>query len=286
MALFVWNLVPAAVVAVAGSLALYFTGVLTMQETLGGFGDPVVVLIAALLAIATGLETAGVGAWAGQLLIRHTGTNDTRRLIAIMIAAALFSGLIGMNGAVAAMLPITVVVAIRTSVAPSRLMIPLAFACLTGSKLTLLGTPVNLIAATQADEGGVGHLRFLEWAVLGIPLLAGTIGLVVLFGRSLLPERTGQSIPPDFSSHANTLVEQFRLDDGIHYFRVRPTSPYVGKPPGDIDLSNYRNLQLMSLLDGSDLAPRRNRRERSASCPRSSGTSWKTCGGHASCGAR
>lgn len=255
MALFVWNRVPAAVVAVGGSLALYFTGILTMKQTLGGFGDPVVILIAALLAIATGLETAGVGAWAGQLLIRHTGTNDTRRLVAIMIVAAVFSGLIGMNGAVAAMLPITVVVAIRTGVAPSRLMIPLAFACLTGSKLTLLGTPVNLIAATQADEAGVGHIRFLEWAVLGIPLLAGTIVLTVLFGRSLLPERRGQSIPPDFSTHADTLVEQYRLDDGLHYFRVRQTSPYIGKPPGDIDLNDYRSLQLVSLLDGKNLAP-------------------------------
>jgi di/tricarboxylate transporter len=255
MALFVWNRVPAAVVAVGGSLALYFTGILTMHETLGGFGDPVVILIAALLAIAAGLETAGVGAWAGQMLIRHTGANDTGRLVAIMIVAAVFSGLIGMNGAVAAMLPITVVVAIRTGVAPSRLMIPLAFACLTGAKLTLLGTPVNLIAATQADEAGVGHIRFLEWAVLGIPLLAGTIVLTVLFGRSLLPERRGQSIPPDFSAHADTLVEQYRLDDGLHYFRVRPTSPYIGKPPGDIDLGNYRNLQLISLLDGRSLAP-------------------------------
>src|SRR5215813_11406432 len=85
MALFIWNRVPAAVVAVGASLALYFTGVLTMQETLGGFGDPVVILIAALLAIATGLEIAGVGAWAGQLLIRHTGGNELWRMVTIMI---------------------------------------------------------------------------------------------------------------------------------------------------------------------------------------------------------
>src|SRR5262249_27690514 len=131
MVLFVWNPIPAAVVAVCASLALYLTGVLTVQETLGGFGDPVVVLIAALLAIASGLEIAGVGAWAGQLLIRHTGDNNTRRIVAIMIVAAIFTALIGMNGAVAAMLPVTIVVAIRTGLAPSRLMIPLAFACLT-----------------------------------------------------------------------------------------------------------------------------------------------------------
>ncbi|MEH2509343.1 di/tricarboxylate transporter [Nitrobacteraceae bacterium AZCC 1564] len=255
MMLFAWNPIPAAVVAVCASLALYFTGILTVQETLAGFGDPVVILIAALLAIGAGLEIAGVGAWAGQTLIRHTGENETRRMIAIMIVAAVFSGLIGMNGAVAAMLPIIVVVAVRTRVAPSRLMIPLAFACLTGSKLTLLGTPVNVIAATQADEAGVGHIGFLEWAVLGVPLLAGTIVITLLFGKWLLPERRSLSIPADFSAHAHTLVEQYRLEDGLHHFRVRSTSPYLGQSRADVDLKQYAGLHLVALLDGRTASP-------------------------------
>lgn len=255
MVLFAWNPVPAAVVAVCASLALYFTGILTVQETLAGFGDPVVILIAALLAIGAALETAGVGAWAGQLLIRHTGGNDTWRIVAIMIVAAVFSGLIGMDGAVAAMLPIIVVVAVRTGIAPSRLMIPLAFACLTGSKLTLLGTPVNIIAATQADEAGVGHIGFLEWSVLGVPLLAGTIVIILVFGRWLLPERRSLSIPSDFSAHAQTLVEQYRLEDGLHHFRVRATSPYIGKLRADIDLKDYAGLNLVALLQSDGTTP-------------------------------
>jgi len=255
MVLFAWNPIPAAVVAVCASLALYLTGILTMQETLAGFGDPVVILIASLLAIGAGLETAGVGAWAGQLLIRHTGSNETWRMIAIMLAAAVFSGMIGMNGAVAAMLPVIVVVAVRTGTSPSRVMIPLAFACLTGAKLTLLGTPVNVIAATLADEEGVGHIGFLEWSVLGIPLLAGTIAIMLVFGRWLLPERRGASIPADFSAHAQTLVEQYRLEDGLHYFRVRATSPYIGKSRAEVDLKNYGGLHLVALLDGRDSTP-------------------------------
>jgi di/tricarboxylate transporter len=257
MVLFVWNRIPAAVVAVCASLALYFTGILTMQETLAGFGDPVVVLIAALLAIAAGLEIAGVGAWAGQLLIRHTGNNETWRIVAIMIVAAIFSALIGMNGAVAAMLPVTMVVAVKTGMAPSRLMIPLAFGCLTGAKLTLLGTPVNVIAATQADEAGFGHIGFFQWAVLGIPLLAGTVVITILFRRSLLPERRGKSIPADLSAHAQTLVEQYRLEDGLHHFRVRETSPYIGRSRAEIDLSNYAGLHLVALLDGRAMTPLR-----------------------------
>jgi di/tricarboxylate transporter len=255
MVLFAWNPVPAAVVAVGASLALNFTGVLTMQETLSGFGDPVVILIAALLAVATGLESAGVGAWAGQVLMRHTGKNDSLRIVAIMVVAAVFSGLIGMNGAVAAMLPVTVVVAVRTGIAPSRLMIPLAFACLTGAKLTLLGSPVNVIAATQADETGVGHIGFFEWMVLGVPQLLGTIAIVVVLGRFLLPERRTQSLPADLSAHAHTLVEQYRLEQGLHYLRVRSPSPFIGKARRDVDLSNYPGLHVVSFLEGDGTTP-------------------------------
>ena len=74
MVLFAWNPVPAVVVAIGASLALYFSGVLTMPEALTGFGDPVVLLIAALLAVAVAVETTGVGAWAGQLLMRLSGS--------------------------------------------------------------------------------------------------------------------------------------------------------------------------------------------------------------------
>lgn len=255
MAMFVWNVVPAAVVAVGAALLLYFTDVLTMQEALSGFGDPVVILIAALLAIATGLETAGVGAWAGQLLMRRTGESDTKRVVAIMVVAAVFSGLIGMNGAVAAMLPVAVVVAVRTGVAPSRLMVPLAFACLTGAKLTLLGSPVNVIAATEAEEGGFGHISFFEWAILGVPQLAGTIAITVLLGRRLLPERRSRSIPADLSAHAQTLVEQYRLEHGLHRLRVRSSSPWAGADRSAVDLADYPGLSAVAFLEGDGVTP-------------------------------
>lgn len=259
MAMFAWNRIPAAVVAMGASLALVFTGVLTAPEFISGIGDSVVILIAALLVIATGLEMAGVSAWAGQLLINRTGTSSMRRIILIMIVAGVFTALIGMNGAVAAMLPVIVVVAIRTQEPPSRLMIPLAFACLTASKLTLLGTPVNVIALAQAEEIGE-HIGFFEWSVLGIPLLVGTIVIVVLLGRFLLPERRGRSIPPDLSSHAYTLVEQYRLENGLHHLRVRGSSPHVGGKRA-VSLDAYPGLSLIGVFDGEGRPLQRERIE-------------------------
>ena len=255
LVMFAWNVVPAAVVAIGAALALYFTGVLTMNEAVSGFGDPVVVLIAALLAIAVALETTGIGAWAGQLLLRLSGQSETVLIVALMVVAAIFSALIGMNGAVAAMLPVTVVLAVRTGTPSSLLMIPLALACLKGAKLTLLGSPVNVIAATQAEEAGVGHIGFFEWSWLGVPQLIGSILIVVLLGKRLLPVRHSASIPSDFSGHAHTLVEHYRLEDSLHQLFVPDTSPLVGTARHQIDLGAYPGVRLVVVLDDADHQP-------------------------------
>ncbi len=254
MVFFIWDVVPAAVVAVGASLTLYFTGVLTMPEAVTGFGDPVVVLIASLLAIAIGLETTGIGAWAGQALMRLSGRSPTLLVVALMVVAAVFSALIGMNGAVAAMLPVTVVIAVRTGTAPSRLMIPLALACLKGAKLTLLGSPVNVIATAEADQAGAGHIGFFAWSVLGVPQLLGAILIVVLLGKRLLPERHSQSIPADFSGHARTLVDQYSLERDLYRLRVPPGSPLVGASRNAFGLDDRPALRVVALLDGATSA--------------------------------
>jgi di/tricarboxylate transporter len=112
-----------------------------------------------------------------------------------------------------------------------------------------------VIAAAQAEEAGVGHIGFFEWSVLGLPLLAGTILITVLFGWSLLPERRGRSIPADFSEHAQTLVEQYSLQERLHHLRVRQTSPYIGKSRADVDLKDYSGLHLVLVLDGKTATP-------------------------------
>jgi di/tricarboxylate transporter len=57
----------------------------------------------------------------------------------------------------------------------------------------------------------VGGFAFFEFALVGVPLVAGTIAIVVLLGDRLLPDRRPRTMPPDFSAHARTLVEQYGL---------------------------------------------------------------------------
>ena len=252
MVLFIWNRLPAAVVAVMSLLALYLSGVLSMKDALSGFGDPLIVFIAALLGIGMALETTGVGTWAGQWLIRHAG-NDRKRLIAsLLIVSAVFTALIGMNGAVVTMLPIAVVICVRTRLAPSQLMMPVSIACLTGAKLTLLGSPVNVIASSAADAAGGPPIRFFEWSVVGLPLFGGALLIILVLGPWLLPKRSSGSLPADFSRHAHTLVEQYRISDGVYRLRVRAGSPFIGQTARDVDPSPYPGVSVLGLVDDQD----------------------------------
>jgi di/tricarboxylate transporter len=253
--LFVSNRVPVVLVAIGTALALYFTGVLNLDQSLRGFGDPAVIFIASLFVVSAGLDATGVTAWAGQGLIARAGQSRVRLLVLTMVLVALLTALISINGAVAALLPVVIVMAIRVGRAPSQLLMPLVFAAHSGSLLALTGTPVNVLVAEAAADAGLAPFGFFSFAIVGVPLLLGTIVIVVLFGQRLLPERSGRTIPADLSTHARTLVEQYRLDDGMFQLRVRPRSPYVGAPPAAVDLAEYAGLTLVAILasDGGPL---------------------------------
>ncbi len=76
------------VVAVIVILALPFTGVLTVPETLAGFADPNVILIAALFVVGEGLSRTGVTYRLGDWLASRAGTSSTRLLILLMLCVA------------------------------------------------------------------------------------------------------------------------------------------------------------------------------------------------------
>jgi di/tricarboxylate transporter len=212
VAVFVWDRLPVSVVALGVTLALWATGVLGLDQALEGFGDPTVIFIASLFVVTEGLEATGVTTWAGQALLARVGASRARLITLTMGLVAVLTALISVNGAVAALVPVTVVMARRLDRRPSQLLMPVAFGAHAGSLLALTGTPVNVIVSDSASEAGVGHFGFFSFALVGVPLLAGTIAVVWLFGERLLPDRAARFPSRDFSTHARTLVEQYELD--------------------------------------------------------------------------
>ncbi|MET0789358.1 MAG: SLC13 family permease [Cellulomonas sp.] len=227
--LFIWNRLSVSVVALLTALALYLTGLVTAAEAVGGFGDPVVVFIATLFVLAEGLESSGVTAWAGQQLIARAGTGRGRILVALMGLSAVMAALVTPNGAAAALIPIVVVAARRSKQTTSQLLMPLAFAASAGALLVLSGSTVNVIVSDALEQATGEKFGFFEFGLMGVPLVLATIGVSLLVGRRLLPDRSPTSLPADYSSHIDTLVDHYSLDAGFFRLAVEVGSDVVGR---------------------------------------------------------
>ncbi len=247
VALFIWNKLPVEVVAVGAALTLSATGVLTLEQSLAGFGDTTVLFIAALFVVSEGIDSTGVTTWAGQQLIDKAGASRTRLIVLMMLLVALLTAVISVNGAVAALLPMVVVIALRVGRAPSQLLMPLAFGAHAGSLLALTGTPVHILISEAAIDAGEAGFSYFEFGLVGVPVVVGVIAIVVLLGSRLLPERRADSIPPNLSEHARTLIHQYSLGDWVSRLVVTPSSPLVGTTPGDLDLSEYPELEVVGV---------------------------------------
>lgn len=264
--LFVSGRVPVGAVAILAGLALFFTGVLGIDQVVAGFGDPTVLFIASLFVVSEALDASGVTTWLGQRLIARAGASRSRVLVLMMLLVAVFTALISVNGAVAALLPVVVVMAVRLRFAPSQLLMPLVFAAHAGSVLALTGTPVNVLVSDAAQDAGVGRFGFLEFALVGVPLLVGTVGIVVLFGERLLPHRTPASMPPDLSVLAHRLVEQYQdldpgrglytRDGGVAEVVIPPRSELIGTTAFPGMTTDSGDLVIVAIQrNGEDLGP-------------------------------
>lgn len=234
VALFIWNRLPVEVVAIGIALLLYFTGLVDARTLFSGFGDAVIVFIASLFVVSEGLGASGVTAWVSEALTRLAGRAYPRVLATVMTLGAAISAVITVNGAAAALVPVTVAVSRRARIPPSKVLIPLAFGCSAGALLTLGGSPVNVLIFEASRDSGESGFGYFEYALVGVPLVLVTIAVAVLVGRRLLPDRTSTTLPTDFSDYLPRLVEHWGLDRRLFRLTVAAGSAAVGVPARDL----------------------------------------------------
>jgi di/tricarboxylate transporter len=245
--LFVWNRFPVEIVAMAGALTLAATGVLSVPDALSGFGDLTVIYIAALFIVSEGIDSTGVTTWAGQQLMARAGSDFKRLLVMMMLLVAILTAIISVNGAVAALIPMVVVIALRMGKSPSSLLMPLAFGAHAGSLLVLTGTPVHILVIDAVVDAGEDGFNYFEFGLIGVPVVILSVLFVAVFGSKLLPSREAKSVGSDLSDHARTLIEQYSLADWVARLRVLPDSPMVGSNSGEVDWGAYEGLSLVAV---------------------------------------
>ena len=218
-------------------LVLMASGILTVDEAFAGFGNPVVVLLAALLIVAEMLTSTGAAYAFGQWLSRIFGGSETRLLAVLMLSAALMGSIMSATLVVAVLLPAMLRVANKTGIPVVRLLLPLSYAALISGMLTLVGTPPNMIVAAQLEQSGIVHLGFFSFAPVGLGVLALAIIYMLLLGRRLLPQGKPHAVDqadPD----ARQLIAEFGLTGRGQLYVVSSQSPVAGLRIKDSQLAN------------------------------------------------
>ena len=189
LVLFSVEKIPADMVALGVLLFIVVTGLVEPQQAFAGFGSDTVFMIAGLLVLTAALSRTGVVDIIGRGLVRLTGQSHDRLLLSVIIAASLVSSLISNTAATAFFIPVVIGVARRTRMNTSKLLMPLAFATILSSSVTLVATSTNILVSGIMVQYHLAPLGMFELTPIGVPIVI--IGLLYMFfiGKRLVPVR-------------------------------------------------------------------------------------------------
>lgn len=245
--LFVWGKFPPDVVALMAMLSLFLTGILDLGETLAGFSNPTVIMIAALFIIGEGLSRTGWTAMAGQFFVKWARKNVSRLLVIVTLGSSLLSGFVSNTGTVAALLPVTVTAAWNAGTLPSKLLIPVAFGSNTGGLLTLTGTPPNIIVSNALAQNGFTGFSFFEFGLIGVPLLIISVLYFRYVGHKLLPDHRTNNKPMAIDQEMHKWIENYSIGDNLYRLRIRSMSQLINTKIKDWNFESEHKVSVMRL---------------------------------------
>lgn len=234
--LFAWDRLPADVVALGVLLAVIATGLLSPAQAFAGFSSDTVMMILGLLIMTAGLVQTGVVDLAGRYIFDIAGRNPTIFLPLMMASVTLVSSFMSNTAATAFFLPLVLGYARKSATSPSKFLLPLAFASILASSVTLISTSTNLVVSdflTRHDQAPMG---MFELAPVGIPIAVAGLIYMWAIGARLIPQRQ----PPT----DETIGERKYQADVL----VKKDGPLVGESLKDAGLGARAGLTVVKVL--------------------------------------
>ena len=219
LALFATEKLRVDLVALMVLLSVGLLRLIDPEEVFDGFANSAVITVWAVYIVSGGLFKTGVADFMGRGILRLAGDREPRLIATIMVTCGVISAFMNNVGATAMLMPAIVGISRRTKIAVSKLLIPLSFSSLLGGKMTLIGTPANILAMGILADRGLPTLGFFDFTPMGIVVLTTGVLYMVLVGRHLLPVREGTQGRRDV----------YRLREYVTEVRVSTTSPLAGK---------------------------------------------------------
>ena len=178
------------VVAIGVVIALVVAGLLPSHRAWEGFASDTVITILGLLILTAALLRTGVIDLTGKTILKYTGSNPSHILLTIMCTAAFLSAFISNTAATAFFIPMVIGLAGRAKSSPSKYLMPLAFASILASSVTLISTSTNLVVSGLLTQYQMQPMDMFELAPVGLPIMVIGIAYMFFVGKRLIPDRT------------------------------------------------------------------------------------------------
>ena len=189
VAALVFTTAPPDAVLCGGLALLVVGGAVGLEDALEGLGNPGLVAVGILYAVAEGLRQTGAVEYAGrQFLGRPSG--PAAAAARVVVPTAVVSAFLNNTPVVAAALPVVGDWAKRHGISPSKILMPLSFAAVLGGMCTTIGTSTLLVInALLAGLPGGEELGLFEIGWVGLPCAALGAVYLAFAPRWLLPDR-------------------------------------------------------------------------------------------------
>ena len=234
--------------ALCALVLLIVFNILTPEEALSGFSNPIVIMMVGLFVVGGAIFKTGLAKMISSKILRLAGKSELKLFILIMMVTAFIGAFVSNTGTVALMLPIVVSMAASANTSPGRFLMPLAFASSMGGMATLIGTPPNLVVDEVLSNAGFTDLSFFSFTPIGV--ICVLIGLVVLIPLSkffLVKKEDGKDTKTTTGHSPKELAKKYQLSDNLYRIQIRPGSRIGGKKLQELNITQAYNLSILEI---------------------------------------
>ena len=233
-------------------------GLVPASKLFDGFSSNAVVSIIAVMILGAGLDKTGALNRLAAHILKIAGNTERRVSLLLSGTVGVISGFMQNIGAAALFLPVADRISKRTSVSPTRLLMPLGYCAILGGTVTMVGSsPLILLndLITFSNPQLPPHIAQLETfsmfsvTPIGIVLLICGMVYFYFFGHRVLPVGTVKSL--ETGAVASYVQDIYGISGQIYELTVGSDSTMVGRSIGDIeDESGYEERIIAINTDG------------------------------------